>query len=561
MTEVHVPKLGDGVDGAEILSILVQVGDTISEGQSLLELESDKATVEVPSTASGVIQSLAVAEGDTVSEGQLILTLSGTEAAAPETQKPTEKPAEKPATEPPAKAEAEAPEAAPAPSEDKPKASPQASSQDLVVPKLGDGVDSAEILNILVQVGDTLSKGDTLLELESDKATVEIPAELSGQLTELSVAVGDSVAPGQVIGKVSSSDAGAQPAAKTEVKAESPPAAPAPIPQGVTEPQESQPLPTGKAEAPSLGNPVPAAPSVRRFARELGVNIQEVTGSGARGRISEADVKAHVKARMQGTSAAPAASGATVQSTLPPLPDFTQFGDVEVEKMNAVRRATVQQMSISWQNIPHVTQFDQADITELEAFRKGQSKVMDKAGAKLTVTAILVKICAAALKKFPQFNASIDPQKQEIIYKKYYNIGVAVDTPRGLLVPVLPNVSHKGFIELSVELNELAKKARDRKISAEDLQGGTFTISNLGGLGTTYFTPIVNWPQVAILGVGRASQQPVWQDGAFVPRMIMPLSISYDHRLIDGADAARFLRWIAQALESPLTMMMESENP
>lgn len=553
MTEVHVPKLGDGVDGAEILSILVQVGDTISEGQSLLELESDKATVEVPSTASGVIQSLAVAEGDTVAEGQLILTLSGAEAAAPETQKPTEKPA----SEPPANAEA-----APAPSEDKPKEKPQASSQDLVVPKLGDGVDSAEILNILVQVGDTLSKGDTLLELESDKATVEIPAELSGQLTELSVTVGDSVTPGQVIGKVSSSDAGAQPAAKTETKTEKKTETKAaPIPQGVTEPQENQPLPTGKAEAPSLGNPVPAAPSVRRFARELGVNIQEVSGSGPRGRISEADVKAHVKARMQGTSSAPAASGGSVQSTLPPLPDFAQFGDIETEKMNAVRRATVQQMSLSWQNIPHVTQFDQADITDLEAFRKGQTKVMDKAGAKLTVTAILVKICAMALKKFPQFNASIDPQKQEIIYKKYYNIGVAVDTPRGLLVPVLPNVSHKGFIELSVELNELAQKARDRKISAEDLQGGTFTISNLGGLGTTYFTPIVNWPQVAILGVGRASQQPVWQDGAFVPRMIMPLAISYDHRLIDGADAARFLRWIAQALESPLTMMMESENP
>jgi pyruvate dehydrogenase E2 component (dihydrolipoamide acetyltransferase) len=580
MTDINVPKLGDGVDGAEILSILVQVGDTVSEGQSLLELESDKATVEVPSTAAGVVKSLAVAEGDTVSEGQLILRLEAAGEAEKSPEKSSDQPAEKPAkeaAEEPAKEVSDTP-SAPAPQQ----ASTSSSTLEIVIPKLGDGVDGAEVLNIMVSEGDTLAKGDALIELESDKATVEIPSEVAGVLKSLQIAVGDTVSEGQVIGIVESQgESSAQkPAEKPSDKSSdksseksADTAAPKqasqnePLPQGVTEPQENQPLPTEKAEAPTLGNPVPAAPSVRRFARELGVDIQQVKGTGPRGRISEADVKTHVKAHMknqaQGLSSGTATQNATGSpvSALPAMPDFSQFGPVETEKMNAVRRATAQQMSLSWQNIPHVTQFDQADITELEVFRKAQGKVMEKAGAKLTVTAMLVKICAMALKKFPQFNASIDTENQQIIYKKYYNVGVAAETPRGLMVPVINDVTSKGFIDLSVELNTLAQKARDRKISAEELQGATFTISNLGGLGTTYFTPIVNWPQVAILGVGRASLQPVWQDNAFVPRMIMPLSISYDHRLIDGADAARFLRWIAQALESPLTMMMESENP
>lgn len=554
MTDINIPKLGDGVEGAEILSILVQVGDTITEGQSLLELESDKATVEVPSTAAGVVQSLAVAEGDTVSEGQLILRLetAGNTAKVSPKETSVEKSEEIKQKQPESVALTE-PVSQPA--------SP--SSFEIVIPKLGDGVEGAEVLTLLVSEGDTLAKGDALLELESDKATVEIPSEVAGVLKSLRIAVGDTVQEGMVIGVVEG-QAASLPSAEKRPPLQKQPEKPAVVlPQGVTEPQEHQPLPTEDAEAPTLGNPVPAAPSVRRFARELGVTIQQVKGTGPRGRISEADVKVHVKAQMQGAS-----TGSSIQestgsaiSALPAMPDFSAFGPIETEKMNAVRRATAQQMSLSWQNIPHVTQFDQADITVLEVFRKAQGKVMEKAGAKLTVTAILVKICAMALKKFPQFNASIDTENQQIIYKKYYNVGVAVETPRGLMVPVLNDVANKGFIDLSVELNTLAKKARDRKIAAEDLQGGTFTISNLGGLGTTYFTPIVNWPQVAILGVGRASLQPVWQDDSFVPRMIMPLSISYDHRLIDGADAARFLRWIAQALESPLTMMMESENP
>ena len=563
MTDVKIPKLGDGVDGADILSILVSVGDEIAEGDAILELESDKATVEVPSTASGVVKSISVSEGDTVSEGQVVLVLEGADATN------TEDTAEK--------TEASTEETAELPTDNTPEDSSEDGSEDtsgeshdieMKVPKLGDGVDGADVLSILVSEGDEISEGDAVLELESDKATVEIPASASGTIISIAVAEGDTLSEGQVIGVLSSSggksDSGGKSAAKSTAQKEKP----ASKAEHEAEPKsEAKPE---KADAPSRpvapqqelkpGTLVPAAPSVRRFARELGVDIQQVKGSGARGRISEADVKAHVKQAMQQGGSRPAsAAPAATQANLPPMPDFSQFGDIKTEKMGAVRRATAQQMSLSWQNIPHVTQFDQADITELEAFRKGQTKIMDRAGAKLTVTAILMKICALALKKFPQFNASIDTVNQQIIYKKFYNIGVAVDTPRGLLVPVIKDVDKKGFIDLSKDLGEMAKKARDRKVSAEDMQGGTFTVSNLGGLGTTYFTPIVNWPQVAILGVGRASQQPVFKDGEFVPRMIMPLSISYDHRLIDGADAARFLRWIAVGLESPLMMMMESE--
>jgi pyruvate dehydrogenase E2 component (dihydrolipoamide acetyltransferase) len=295
---------------------------------------------------------------------------------------------------------------------------------------------------------------------------------------------------------------------------------------------------------------------VRRFARELGVDIHSVKGQGPGGRISKDDVKAHVKALMNSPKAA--ASGASVSALeIPDMPDFSRFGEVKSEKMSNVRRATAKQMSLSWSQIPHVTQFDQADISEVEVFRKAQGKKVEAAGGKLTVTAILLKLCALALKRFPQFNASIDLKNEQIIYKQYCHIGVAVDTPRGLVVPVIRDVDHKGLITLAVELGEVGKKARDKKLSPDDMSGAGFTISNLGGLGTTYFTPIVNWPEVAILGVGRASLQPVWQDSQFVPRMIMPLSISYDHRLVDGADAARFLRFLAEALENPLSLLME----
>jgi pyruvate dehydrogenase E2 component (dihydrolipoamide acetyltransferase) len=310
-------------------------------------------------------------------------------------------------------------------------------------------------------------------------------------------------------------------------------------------------------------SPCPAAPCPQRpRCGSLPANwvwiCAKSQGTGLRGRISKEDVKAWVKGTLQAGPAA-VSGGQTMTLATPDLPDFSQWGAVHSEKLSPVRRATAAQMHRAWSQIPHVTQFDQADITEVEVFRKARAKQVEAAGGKLTVTAILLKICALGLKRFPKFNASLDLKNEQVIYKDYIHIGVAVDTPRGLLVPVLRNVDSKGVTSLSVELGEVAKKARDRKLGMEDLQGGGFSISNLGGLGTTYFTPIVNWPEVAILGVGRAQTMPVWRDGQFVPRQIMPLSLSYDHRLIDGADAARFLRFVAEALETPLMLLMEGD--
>ncbi|MBF2052754.1 MAG: dihydrolipoyllysine-residue acetyltransferase [Candidatus Sericytochromatia bacterium] len=563
--EVKVPKLGDNVEAAEITAVLVAVGDSVSEGQSLIELESDKASVEVPSPAAGVVQSLAVAEGDSVSEGQLILTLaagdSAPAAAKADVDAKADTKADAPAEALPAASSA-APDASEAPAA-QPAAASTSGTLDVQVPKLGDNVDSAEVIAVLVAAGDDVSEGQSLIELESDKASVEVPSPVAGKVLSVAIAVGDQARPEQVI--LSLQTSGSAPAAQASGSATSKPAAdtpaPAPAPkadpQGVTAPYENQPRPELPAAEPlKPGQLVAAAPSVRRFARELGADIQRVPGSGPRGRISLDDVKRYVKGRLQ----APAASsGSAVAQDVPDLPDFSAFGPVSHEKMSPVRRATARQMQLAWSQIPHVTQFDQADITAAEVFRKQHGKPVEKAGGKLTVTAILLKICALALKRFPQFNASIDVKNEQIVFKQHYHIGVAVDTPRGLLVPVLRDVDKKGLIDLSVEMGQLAGKARDRKTGPEDLQGGTFTISNLGGLGTTYFTPVVNWPQVAILGVGRASMQPVWREGSFEPRLIMPLSVSYDHRLIDGADAARFLRWIAEALENPLLLLMEGD--
>lgn len=548
--EVKVPKLGDNIAEAEVVNVLVSVGDTISEGQSLIELESDKASVEVPSTAAGKVQELRVSPGDRVSEDQVILVLEG--AVAEDTASPPEPEAE---ANSPSSSDAPAAAEAPAPAKQADAGPASGGSQEVRVPKLGDNVGSAEITRVLVKAGETIEAGQGLIELESEKASVEVPSPYAGKITSLAVKEGDSVSEEQLIltltgAAAASPDAADAPAATAET------AKPAPAVTSSAEPvskpskpqPERAPMPAGPAQ---LGDPAPAAPSVRRFARELGVDVHTVKGSGPGGRISKDDVKAHVKTLLK----APAPASPGLQ--LPDMPDFSKYGEIKLEKISNVRRATARQMSLSWSQIPHVTQFDSADITHVEAFRKAQAKKVEAAGGKLTVTAILLKLTALALRRFPQFNASIDLKNDQIVYKQYCHIGVAVDTPRGLVVPVIRDVDQKGLMSLAVELGEVGKKARDKKLTPDDMSGAGFTISNLGGLGTTYFTPIVNWPEVAILGVGRAAHQPVWQDNAFVPRMIMPLSISYDHRLIDGADAARFLRFLAEALENPLSLLME----
>ena len=424
------------------------------------------------------------------------------------------------------------------------------------LPELGENIKSGTIVKVLVKVGDTLTKDQPVLEMETDKAVVEVPSSVAGKISAVHVKAGDKAAIGQLILTVD----GAGPAAAPAPAA--PAAHPAPTPKpaaqakapAVTAPATAA-VESPPAPAASRG-PVAAAPSVRQFAREIGIEIADVPTSDATGRITIEDVKAYAK--KLNTSRAQAPAGGVIAPAYT-LPDFSKWGATERQAMNAVRVKTAQHMSLSWNTIPHVTQFDWANITDLEERRKKLSPKAEKAGAKLTVTAILIKIVAAALKVFPKFNASIDPAKNEIILKKYFNIGIAVDTERGLLVPVLHDVDRKNIIQIAVELTQQAEKARSGKVALEDLQGGSFTITNLGGIGGTHFTPIVNFPEVAILGIGRARTEPSYQgkDGCCQPRLMLPLSLSYDHRLIDGADGARFLRWIVEAIEEPLMIPLE----
>ncbi|HHJ53509.1 MAG TPA: branched-chain alpha-keto acid dehydrogenase subunit E2 [Caldithrix abyssi] len=433
---------------------------------------------------------------------------------------------------------------------------------ELKIPELGENITSGRVASVLVAAGDALEQDQIVLELETDKAVIEIPSTVSGTVKEVLVAEGDDVAIGQVVLRVEQAAAEAEsvePKAAEKEEPENAPeeeatVAPAPAAPPPEPPVEVPPAQSATAEKTDFKEAAPAAPSVRRFAREIGIDIHQVPGSGPGGRISVEDVKNYSKMlNKQRADQQTIFKGVQPE----PLPDFSRWGEVEVSPMNKVREKTAQHLSYAWATVPHVTQFDKADITELEELRKRYAPVAEKAGGKLTITAILLKVVVKALQKFPQFNASIDMLKKEIIYKKYYNIGVAVDTDRGLLVPVIRDVDQKSLVQLAVELSQISAKARDKKIALEDLQGGNFSISNLGGIGGTGFTPIVNAPEVAILGVSRSEIQPVYRDGEFVPRLIMPLSLSYDHRLIDGADAARFLRWVCQALEEPFIWELE----
>lgn len=450
-------------------------------------------------------------------------------------------------------------------------------SKEIKLPEIADNVTTAVVLEILVSEGDPVSADDVLAEMESDKASFELPSEVDGVVKEIKVSEGEEVKVGQVMfviddaqaasadkkepkedksseeaekkeepkaeqEKKSDAEAEKKDASEQEEKKDAPKESSAPEDQGTESP-------AAEVQAASAAH-VPASPAVRRLAREIGVDLTKVKGTGPNERVSEADVKAFTKKQLQsGTTA----GGGFVDDFQ--LPDFSKLGNVRREKMDTIRKITAKAMSGSWQNIPHVFQFDKADVTELEKFRKQYSKLVEKQGAKLTVTAILLKLSAVALKTFPKFNASIDMKNEEVIYKDYVHIGVAVDTERGLLVPVIRDVDKKTITELSVELNDMAAKARNKKIKPDELQGANFTISNLGGIGGTNFTPIVNRPAVAILGVSRSQTEPVFIDGEFKPRMMLPMSLSYDHRLIDGADGARFLRWLCDAMQNPLLTM------
>ena len=443
------------------------------------------------------------------------------------------------------------------------------------LPELGENVEKGDVIRVLVNVGDVIKVDQPVVELETDKATIEVPSSVGGKVTAINVKPGDKVKVGQVVLTL---EEGAAETAKEGRKAAAEPApeqkpAPAEKPAAVerqppaekpaAKPADVVDISTGRAPAVAArtesssapapvtaGAPVGAAPSVRRYARELGVNIGEVQGSGPGGRIAQDDVTRYVKSVMTGGRATAASPVRLVQ-----LPDFTKWGEVEVKPMSNIRRKTAEHLSAAWA-APHVTQNDKADVTGVEEFRKAYSAKAEKQGAKITVTAIVIKIVALAIEKFPQFASSVDMANESIVYKKYVHIGVAVDTPNGLLVPVIRDVDKKSISDIATELGTLSQKARDRKLSLDEMSGGVFSITNLGGIGGTSFTPIVNQPEVAILGLSRTAIEPVWKGEAFEPRPMLPLSLSYDHRVIDGADAARFLRFIADALEQPLSLYL-----
>ena len=533
LVEVKVPDIGD-FDGVGVIELLVKPGDTVKVEQSLITVESDKASMEIPSSVAGVVKELRVKVGDTVKEGSVVLVLEAEGAAAAAAPAPA--PAQ--AALIPAAAPAPAPVAA---------AAPAASGGvvEIVVPDIGD-FDEVAVIEVMVKAGDTVKVEQSLITVESDKASMEIPSSHAGVIKELKVKVGDKVKKGSLLALIEAAGGAAAPAPAAAAPAAAPAAA-APAPAAA--------LPAHQPTTPT-GNLPHASPSIRKVARELGVPLAEVKGSGPKGRILETDVQGFVKAVMAGTTqtaaqkaAAPAAGsgGGAFPGLLPwPKVDFEKFGTVERKDLSRIKKISGANLHRNWVTIPHVTNHDDADITELEAFRVQLNKENEKAGIKVTMLAFMIKATVAALKKFPEFNASLDGDT--LVLKNYFHIGFAADTPNGLVVPVIRDCDKKGIFQISQEMSDLAKKARDGKLGPADMTGGCFSISSLGGIGGTYFTPIINAPEVAIMGVCKSSTQPVWDGKAFVPRLILPLSLSWDHRVIDGASAARFNVYFASLL-------------
>jgi pyruvate dehydrogenase E2 component (dihydrolipoamide acetyltransferase) len=522
LVEVKVPDIGDFKD-VEVIELLVKPGDTVKVEQSLVTVESDKASMEIPSSHAGVVKELKIKLGDKVGEGRVLLMLEA-EVAAPAAVAPAAAPA---ATGAAAVAAASAVAGA---------------LVDIVVPDIGD-FDEVAVIELLAQPGDALKFEQSLITVESDKASMEIPSSHAGVLKELKVKIGDKVSKGTLIAVVQASGvAAAAPAAAAA-------AAPARA-ETVAAPAPTAPAAAHQPVAPSASLPH-ASPSIRRFARELGVPLAQVKGSGPKGRITQQDVQGFVKSVIAQASApkatAPAAAGGGIPGLLPwPHVDFAKFGPIERKDLSRIKKISGANLHRNWVLIPHVTNNDEADITELEALRVQLNKENEKSGVKLTMLAFVIKAVVAALKKFPDFNASLDGDA--LVYKQYFHIGFAADTPNGLVVPVLKDADKKGLLQIAAEMGELSKKARDGKMGPADMSGGCFSISSLGGIGGTHFTPIINAPEVAILGLSKGYQKPVWDGKAFTPRLTLPLSLSYDHRVIDGASAARFNAYLGSVL-------------
>lgn len=540
LVEVKVPDIGDFEDVA-VIELLVKPGDTIKAEQSLLTVESDKASMEIPSSHAGVVKELKVKIGDKVAEGAVIALVEAAASAAAAAPAPAAATAPAPAPAAPVPPPAAAAPAAPA------------GRIEVRVPDIGDFKDVA-VIEVLVKPGDAIKVEQSLITVESDKASMEIPSSAAGTLKELKVKVGDKVNIGDLVAIVEGQ--GAPSAASPS---------PQPSPQGGEGASPAAAAPTADRTPPTAalpphepgtpnGNLPHASPSVRKFARELGVPLEEVKGTGPKGRITQEDVQAFTKSVMSGeartkaaAAKAPAGGGGEALGLLPwPKVDFAKFGPIERKERPRIKKISAANLHRNWVMIPHVTNHDDADITELEAFRVQLNKENEKSGMKLTMLAFLVKACVAALKKFPDFNSSLDGE--DLVLKSYYHIGFAADTPNGLMVPVIKDPDKKGVVQIAQETAELAKKARDGKLSPAEMSGATFTISSLGGIGGRYFTPIINAPEVAILGVCRSQTEPVWDGKQFQPRLMLPLSLSWDHRVIDGASAARFNAYLGQIL-------------
>jgi pyruvate dehydrogenase E2 component (dihydrolipoamide acetyltransferase) len=545
LVNIQVPDIGD-FDEVGVIELLVKAGDRVAAEQSLITVESDKASMEIPSSHAGVVKEITVQLGDKVKQGSVIAVLETAEAAATAAVASEPKTAPAPATPAAAAIETQAPAAAPAAS----------ATIEVRVPDIGDFKDVA-VIELLVKVGDTIKVEQSLFTVESDKASMEIPSPAAGVLKELKVKIGDTVNIGDLVAVLEGAAGASAPAAAAAAPAAQPAAAPAPAPTAAAPASAAAAVPAHQPGTPTAGLPH-ASPSVRKFARELGVPLAEVKGTGPKGRITQDDVQGFTRAVMAGAlqtqaqaAKAPAAgsgggSGAGLDLLPWPKVDFSKFGTVERKDLSRIKKISGANLHRNWVMIPHVTNNDEADITDLEAFRVSTNKENEKSGVKVTMLAFVIKAVVAALKKFPEFNTSLDGDT--LVYKQYYHIGFAADTPNGLVVPVLKDADKKGIIQISQEMGDLAKKARDGKLGAADMQGGCMSISSLGGIGGTHFTPIINAPEVAILGLSKGQMKPVWDGKQFVPRLTLPLSLSYDHRVIDGAAAARFNAFLGQVL-------------
>lgn len=508
MTEniIKIPNIGTS-DEADVIEVLIKPGDKISADDSLITLESDKASMDIPSPQAGVVADVKIKVGDKAKEGDIILTLQADDQAVE------------------VKAEAKAGATVSSPAES--VASTVIKS--VTVPDLS-GSSDVDVIELLVNVGDEVQAEDALITLEGDKATMEVPSPTAGKITEITVKIGDKINEGDLILNLETTET-----ATRDIKPASD------FSEAVV---ETPPSKSAQIQAPKPNGLIHAGPAVRRIATEFGVDLTQITGSGAKNRILKEDVQQYIKSRLAGASTV--SGGLQIEPI--PVVDFSQFGEIEIKPLNKIKRLTGKFTHRSWVTIPHVTQFDEADITKMENFRKSAKQRAEKEGFKLTPLAFIMKAVSYALKEYPQFNSSLGSCGESLILKKYINIGIAVDTPNGLVVPVIRDVDKKGIFDLAREMGDVGKKAREKKLTPKDMQGGCFTISSLGGIGGTAFTPIVNGTDVAILGVSRAKHQPVYIDGEFVPRLMLPLSLSYDHRVIDGAEAARFTTFLARCL-------------